>query len=76
MFEGVPTFPEADRLWAIVAKYKVNAFYTGALRARLPHVHYPIMGATQDMRLPLTPAHALPHLLYSPHRYPRLDALR
>lgn len=76
MFEGVPTFPEADRLWAIVAKYKVNAFYTGALRAHLTHVHYLIIEATQAMRLPLTPVHALPHLLYSSYRYPRLDALR
>ena len=30
MFEGIPTFPEADRFWQVVAKYKVNAFYTGA----------------------------------------------
>lgn len=35
MFEGVPTFPDAGRFWAIVDKYKVNQFYTAptAIRA-------------------------------------------
>ena len=35
MFEGVPTYPEADRFWEIVEKYKVNQFYTAptAIRA-------------------------------------------
>ena len=35
MFEGVPTYPDPGRFWAIVAKYKVNIFYTAptALRA-------------------------------------------
>ncbi|RJP73035.1 MAG: acetate--CoA ligase [Candidatus Abyssobacteria bacterium SURF_17] len=35
MYEGVPTFPERDRFWAIVEKYKVNIFYTAptAIRA-------------------------------------------
>jgi acetyl-CoA synthetase len=35
MFEGVPTYPEADRFWKIVADYKVSLFYTAptALRA-------------------------------------------
>tara|TARA_B100001971_G_C18267426_1_gene594814 strand:- start:12359 stop:14323 length:1965 start_codon:yes stop_codon:yes gene_type:complete len=28
MFEGVPTYPEPDRFWQIVEKYKVNVFYT------------------------------------------------
>jgi acetyl-CoA synthetase len=28
MFEGVPTYPDAGRFWAIVEKYKVNIFYT------------------------------------------------
>lgn len=31
MFEGVPTYPDAGRFWAIVEKYKVNSFYTGGL---------------------------------------------
>jgi len=35
MYEGVPTYPEPDRLWEIVDKYKVNVFYTAptAIRA-------------------------------------------
>jgi len=35
MFEGVPTFPDAGRCWAIVEKHKVNQFYTAptAIRA-------------------------------------------
>ncbi len=35
MFEGVPTWPEPDRFWDIVEKYKVNQFYTAptAIRA-------------------------------------------
>jgi acetyl-CoA synthetase len=35
MFEGVPTWPEADRFWRIVDKFKVNIFYTAptAIRA-------------------------------------------
>ncbi|WP_339755945.1 acetate--CoA ligase [Algoriphagus aquimarinus] len=35
MFEGVPTFPDCGRFWAVVEKYKVNVFYTAptAIRA-------------------------------------------
>jgi len=35
MFEGVPTYPNPDRFWKIVEKYKVNIFYTAptAIRA-------------------------------------------
>ncbi len=35
MFEGVPTYPEADRFWRIVDHYRVNIFYTAptAIRA-------------------------------------------
>lgn len=35
MFEGVPSYPEPDRFWKVVAKYKVNVFYTAptAIRA-------------------------------------------
>ncbi|WP_181418559.1 acetate--CoA ligase [Pseudoroseicyclus aestuarii] len=35
MFEGVPTWPDASRLWQIVEKHKVNQFYTAptAIRA-------------------------------------------
>lgn len=28
MFEGVPSYPEPDRFWQIVEKFKVNTFYT------------------------------------------------
>ncbi|MCU0640443.1 MAG: acetate--CoA ligase [Candidatus Krumholzibacteria bacterium] len=35
MFEGVPSYPNPDRFWEIIAKYKVNIFYTAptAIRA-------------------------------------------
>jgi acetyl-CoA synthetase len=35
MYEGAPNHPEPDRFWAIIAKYKVNIFYTAptAIRA-------------------------------------------
>lgn len=35
MFEGIPTFPEADRFWKVCEKHKVNQFYTAptAIRA-------------------------------------------
>ena len=35
MFEGIPTYPEPDRFWRVVDKYKVNQFYTAptAIRA-------------------------------------------
>ncbi len=35
MFEGVPTYPDAGRFWAVCEKHKVNQFYTAptAIRA-------------------------------------------
>jgi acetyl-CoA synthetase len=35
MFEGVPTYPDASRFWAVCQKHKVNIFYTAptAIRA-------------------------------------------
>ena len=35
MYEGAPTYPEADRFWKIVEKYQVSVFYTAptAIRA-------------------------------------------
>jgi len=35
MFEGVPNYPEPDRFWEVIEKYKVNIFYTAptAIRA-------------------------------------------
>lgn len=34
MFEGVPTWPDAGRLWDIVDKYKVNTLYTAPTAIR------------------------------------------
>lgn len=44
MFEGVPTFPDAGRFWAVVEKHKVNQFYTAptAIRALQAHGTKPI----------------------------------
>ncbi len=35
MFEGIPSFPANDRFWQVIARHKVNIFYTAptALRA-------------------------------------------
>lgn len=46
MFEGVPTFPDAGRFWAVVEKYKVNQFYTAptAIRALQAYGTEPIQG--------------------------------
>ncbi len=35
MFEGIPTYPDAGRFWAVCEKHKVNTFYTAptAIRA-------------------------------------------
>jgi len=35
MYEGIPTYPEANRFWKIIDKYKVSIFYTAptAIRA-------------------------------------------
>jgi acetyl-CoA synthetase len=37
MFEGIPTFPEPDRWWSLIEKYKVTIIYTAptAIRARM-----------------------------------------
>ena len=34
MFEGIPTYPKADRWWEIVEKYKVTIFYTAPTAIR------------------------------------------
>lgn len=47
MFEGLPTYPKADRFWSMVDQYKVSIFYTAptAIRAlmrlgdELPNAH-------------------------------------
>ncbi|WP_108482140.1 acetate--CoA ligase [Oceaniglobus ichthyenteri] len=39
MFEGVPTYPDAGRFWAVCEKHKVSQFYTAptAIRALMAH---------------------------------------
>ncbi|MCE5192316.1 MAG: acetate--CoA ligase [Actinomycetia bacterium] len=39
MFEGVPTYPDPGRFWAVIEKYRVNIFYTAptAIRALMRH---------------------------------------
>jgi acetyl-CoA synthetase len=34
MFEGVPTYPDADRFWQIIDKHAVNIFYTAPTALR------------------------------------------
>jgi len=34
MFEGVPTYPDAGRFWAVIAKHKVTQFYTAPTAIR------------------------------------------
>lgn len=34
MYEGAPNHPEPDRFWSIIAKYKVNVFYTAPTAIR------------------------------------------
>ena len=44
MFEGVPTYPDAGRFWAVCEKHKVNQFYTAptAIRALMAHGDEPV----------------------------------
>ncbi|HJX03594.1 MAG TPA: acetate--CoA ligase [Dehalococcoidia bacterium] len=34
MFEGVPNYPQPDRFWEIIEKYKINIFYTAPTALR------------------------------------------
>jgi acetyl-CoA synthetase len=34
MFEGIPTYPDAGRFWDIIARHKVNIFYTAPTAIR------------------------------------------
>ncbi|MFH1467557.1 MAG: acetate--CoA ligase [Pseudomonadota bacterium] len=49
MFEGVPTYPEADRFWEIVEKYKVNQFYTAPTAIRAIAAKGPQFPARRDL---------------------------
>ena len=44
MFEGVPTYPDVGRFWAVCEKHKVNQFYTAptAIRALMAHGDEPV----------------------------------
>ncbi|MGP1283968.1 MAG: acetate--CoA ligase [Parasphingopyxis sp.] len=44
MFEGVPSYPDHGRFWAIVARHKVNIFYTAptAIRALMREGESPV----------------------------------
>ncbi len=35
MFEGVPTYPQADRFWRVIDKHQVNIFYTAPTAIRM-----------------------------------------
>ncbi|MED5314995.1 MAG: acetate--CoA ligase, partial [Pseudomonadota bacterium] len=37
IFEGVPTFPAGDRFWQVIAKHKVNLFFTAPTAIRALH---------------------------------------
>ncbi|MGB5557455.1 MAG: acetate--CoA ligase [Paracoccaceae bacterium] len=44
MFEGIPTYPDVGRFWAVCEKHKVNQFYTAptAIRALMQHGAEPV----------------------------------
>jgi acetyl-CoA synthetase len=46
MFEGIPTFPDAGRLWNIIDKFKVNILYTAptAIRSLMGFGLGPVQG--------------------------------
>jgi acetyl-CoA synthetase len=46
MYEGLPAWPDAGRLWDIVDKYKVNILYTAptAIRSLMAHGKAPLEG--------------------------------
>jgi len=65
MYEGAPDYPEPDRFWRIVEKYKVNIFYTSptAIRAFVRQgEHWPERHDLSSLRLlgtvgePINPA--------------------
>jgi len=54
MFEGVPTYPDASRLWQVCDKHQVNIFYTAptALRALMREGDAPVRKTSrQSLRL-------------------------
>ena len=54
MYEGAPDFPEPDRFWRIIEKYRVNILYTSptAIRAFVRHgEHWPERHDLSSLRL-------------------------
>ena len=54
MYEGGPMYPQPDRFWQIVDKYKVNIFYTAptAIRALIKHgEQWPLRHDLSSLRL-------------------------
>jgi len=49
MFEGVPTYPNASRMWDVVDKHKVNIFYTAptAIRALMREGDAPVKATSR-----------------------------
>lgn len=47
MFEGIPTYPDASRMWQVVDKHKVNILYTAptAIRSLMSFGLEPLKGA-------------------------------
>ncbi|MDG2460235.1 MAG: acetate--CoA ligase [Luminiphilus sp.] len=37
MFEGIPTYPHGDRFWEVIAKHRVNSFFTAPTAIRALH---------------------------------------
>jgi acetyl-CoA synthetase len=50
MFEGVPTYPDASRLWQVCDKHQVNIFYTAptALRALMREGEAPVKKTSRN----------------------------
>ncbi|MGB7930963.1 MAG: acetate--CoA ligase [Gammaproteobacteria bacterium] len=50
MFEGIPTYPDASRLWQVCDKHQVNIFYTAptALRALMREGEEPVRKTSRD----------------------------
>lgn len=54
IFEGTPFYPDVDRFWRIIEKYKVNQFYTAptAIRALMKYGdHYPLKYDLSSLRV-------------------------
>jgi len=49
MFEGVPTYPDAGRMWQVVDKHQVSIFYTAptAIRALMGQGEAPVKAASR-----------------------------